>query len=98
MCVCVTVECRPHRGEPDGIREGFPEEVSLEGTIEDEKELPGQQSGEAGHPGERHSGPLRGVWGLWGGGAERVGGCPGVICSVCGSRSPVVKLELVLCF
>lgn len=92
VCVCDHGP-PPTWGRPGGIREGFTEEVSLERAIEDGKELPRQQSGEAGHPGERHSGPLCGVWGCRGvGGAERVGGGPGVVSWVCSSWSPVVKL------
>lgn len=36
---------------PAGIREGSVEEVTLEGAVEDEKELSRQQSGEAGRNG-----------------------------------------------
>lgn len=78
VCVRVRPWRATHAGGPGGIREGFMEEVSLEEAVGDEKELPGQQSGEAGHLGQRHSGPPCGVWGMWGGGAESLGACPGV--------------------
>lgn len=46
---------------PGGIGQGFAVEVSLEGTAEDERELPGRQSGKAGVLGKGTAGPRAAV-------------------------------------